>query len=158
MTAELPVFTIPELEQLTGLDVENFDNDAAVDLGIIAVEVIRERDANLCVQIVIGDEVAFRANLKATGAQNDPWLAGKAAVARHFSEPSLLVKLRQQSAGTTLEEQGMDFETYRAHGGSIPIRVSREVVGTITMSGEPDVVDHSAAAESVRRYVKKLTD
>lgn len=156
MTTELPVFTIAELEQLIALDVEKFDNDDAVDLGLIAVAVIRERDANLCVQVLNGDEVAFRANLKTTGAQNDPWLAGKAAVAKHFGEPSLLVKLRQQEAGTTLEEQGLDFETYRAHGGSIPIRVSGEVVGTITMSGEPDVVDHSAAAESVRRYVKSL--
>jgi uncharacterized protein (UPF0303 family) len=151
--AELPVFTIAELEQLTGLDVDVFDNDAAVALGLIAVGVIQERNANLCVQIVVGDDVAFRANLKSTGPGNDPWLAGKAAVAAHFSEPSLLVKLRQEHAGTTLEQQGLDFETYRAHGGSFPVRVAGAVVGTITMSGEPDVVDHSAAAEAVRRYL-----
>lgn len=156
MTAELPVFTIEELESVTGLDVDTFSRDDAIDLGMLAVDVIREQDADLCVQVVLGDETIFRANLKSTGAGNDPWLAGKAAVARHFGEPSLLVKLRQQKAGTTLEEQGLDFETYRAHGGAIPIRIAGEVVGTITMSGEPDVVDHAAAAEAVRRYVKKL--
>jgi uncharacterized protein (UPF0303 family) len=155
MTAELPVFTIADLEQQSGLDVVSFSRDDAIDLGMTAVEVIRERDADLCVQIVLGDQVIFRVNFKNTGSENDPWLAGKAAVARHFGEPSLLVKLRQQAAGTTLEEQGLDFETYRAHGGSLPIRIGTEVVGTITMSGEPDVVDHAAAAEAVRRYVKK---
>ncbi len=155
MTDELPTFTIADLEQLTGLDVASFDNDDAVDLGLIAVAVIREGDRNLAVQIMVGDEPAFRANLKNTGSGNDPWLAGKAAVARHFAEPSLLVKLRQEEAGTTLEQQGLDFETYRAHGGSVPIRIDGVVVGTITMSGEPDVVDHAAAIETVRRYLAR---
>jgi uncharacterized protein (UPF0303 family) len=155
MSDQLPVFTIAELEELTGLDANEFDSEAAVDLGLIGVEVIRERHANLCVQVVVGDEVAFRANLGTTSSANDEWLAGKAAVARRFSEPSLLVKLRNEAAGTTLVEQGLDETVYRAHGGSIPIRVAGEVVGTITMSGEPDVVDHSAVAETVRRYLTK---
>jgi uncharacterized protein (UPF0303 family) len=155
MTDELPTFSIADLETLTGLDVASFDNDDAADLGLIAVAVIREGDRNLAVQIMLGDETAFRANLKNTGSGNDPWLAGKAAVARHFAEPSLLVKLRQQEAGTTLEQQGLDFETYRAHGGSVPIRIDGIVVGTITMSGEPDVVDHAAAIETVRRYLAR---
>jgi uncharacterized protein (UPF0303 family) len=155
MTDDLPTFTIADLEQLTGLDVASFDNDDAVDLGLIAVAVIREGDRNLAVQVMVGDETAFRANLRNTGSGNDPWLAGKAAVARHFAEPSLLVKLRQQEAGTTLEQQGLDFETYRAHGGSVPVRVDGVVVGTITMSGEPDVIDHAAAMETVRRFLAR---
>jgi uncharacterized protein (UPF0303 family) len=152
-TPELPVFSISDLTALTGLDVDTFDADDAVELGIIGVGVIRERHANLCVQVVVGNDVAFRANLGTTGPKNDEWLAGKAAVARHFNEPSLLVKLRNQEAGTTLEDQGLDFETYRPHGGSMPIRLAGTVVGTITMSGEPDVVDHSAVSETVRRYL-----
>ncbi len=155
MSDQLPVSTIAELEELSGLDVDKFDNDDAVDLVLIAVAVIREREVNLCVQIVVGDETPFRANLGTTGSANDEWLNGKAAVAKYFGESSLLVKLRNIEAGTTLEEQGLDFETYRAHGGSMPIRVDGEVVGTITMSGEPDVVDHSANAETVRRYLAR---
>ncbi len=155
MTDQLPVFTIADLEELTGLDVEKFDNDDAVDLGLLAVSVIRERDLSLCVQIVIGDVTAFRANLKSTGVGNDPWLAGKTAVVRHFGEPSLLVKLRLQEAGTTVADHGLDPDVYRAFGGSIPIRIDGAIIGTITMSGEPDVVDHATVAETVRRYVKK---
>lgn len=155
MTAGLPTFTLEELEQLTGLDTASFDTDDAVDLGLLAVAVIRESDFNLAVQIVIGEVVAFRANLKNTGAGNDQWLAGKAAVARHFNEPSLLVKRRQEDAGTTLEDQGLDFETYRALGGSMPIRVAGAVIGTITMSGEPDVVDHGAVVETINRYLSR---
>ena len=152
---ELPVFTVAELEELSALVLPALDNEVAVDLGLVAVEVIRERDLNLAVQVVVGDGVAFRANLKQTGAQNDEWLAGKAAVARAFGESSLLVRRRNEAAGTTLEDQGYDFETYRPHGGSIPIVVDGKVAGTITMSGEPDVVDHDTCAETVRRYLAR---
>ena len=41
---------------------------------------------------------------------------------------------------------------HRAHGGAVPIFVNGEVVGSITMSGEPDVIDHALAAEAIRRY------
>ena len=150
---DLPVFTVADLETVPAFELPALDNDVAVDLGLVGVAVIRERNLNLAVQVVVGDAVAFRANLKQTGPQNDEWLAGKAAVARAFGEPSLLVRRRNEQAGTTIEEQGYAFETYRPHGGSIPIFVDGEVAGTITMSGEPDVVDHDACAETVRRYL-----
>jgi uncharacterized protein (UPF0303 family) len=41
----------------------------------------------------------------------------------------------------------------KAHGGSIPLRVGGKIVGTLTMSGEPDAVDHEAAAEAIERYL-----
>ncbi len=152
---DLPVFTVADLEQQPAFELPALDNDVAVDLGLVAVDVIRERDLNLAVQVVVGDEVAFRANLKQTGPKNDEWLAGKAAVARAFAEPSLLVRRRTEAEGTTLEEQGYDFETYRPHGGSIPILVDGRVAGTITMSGEPDVIDHETCATAVRRYLQR---
>jgi uncharacterized protein (UPF0303 family) len=95
----------------------------------------------------------FRAKLKSTGPGNDPWLAGKAAVATHFGEPSLLVKARHLAAGTPFETQDYDHDVMKASGGSIPLRVGGEVVGTLTMSGEPDAIDHEAAVEAIRRYL-----
>lgn len=46
----------------------------------------------------------------------------------------------------------MDHDALRAHGGSVPIFVNGQVAGSITMSGEPDVVDHALVAEAIRRY------
>ncbi|QNO37953.1 heme-binding protein [Protaetiibacter sp. SSC-01] len=152
--AELPEYTVADLEREDAVDVESFDNDDAVDLGLAALEVIDERGLNLAVRIVLRGDVVFQAKLGTTGPGNDPWLAGKAAVAERFGEPSLLVKLRHAEAGTPFEERtDVDHELLRAHGGSIPIRVAGEVVGTITTSGEPDVVDHATTAEAVRRYL-----
>lgn len=70
-----------------------------------------------------------------------------------FGEPSLLVRRRHEEAGTPFADRtDIDHDVFRAHGGSVPIFVDGEVVGTITMSGEPDVVDHALVAETIRRY------
>jgi len=151
---DLPSFTAADVDAQPTIDLPSFENDDAVDLGLIAVQVIREQNVSLAVRIVLRGDVVFQAKLKKTGPGNDPWLAGKAAVVEQFGEPSLLVKLRHQEAGTPFEERtDVDHEVLKAHGGSSPIRVNGEVVGSITTSGEPDVVDHAATAEAVRRYL-----
>ncbi|MGX5680531.1 heme-degrading domain-containing protein [Schumannella luteola] len=153
--ADLPDFTIEELEELSRVDLGLFGNEEAVDLGLSAVEIITERELNLSVDVVVRGDLAFRARLGATGPDNDPWLQGKAAVARHFEEPSLLVRRRLEASGHSVEDFGLDPDVYRAHGGSIPLRAGGEVVGTITVSGEPDVVDHEVAAEALRRFLDR---
>lgn len=154
MTDELPTYTVAHLEAEPALDVSSFDSDDAVDLGLIAVDVIRETGRNLAVRIVLRGDVAFQAKLKNTGVGNDPWLAGKSLVVERFGEPSLLVKLRHLEAGSRFEDRDdVDHEKLKAHGGSMPIRVAGELVGTITTSGEPDVIDHATTAEAVRRFL-----
>lgn len=151
---DLPVFTLEDLEAAPAFDVPEFTTDDAVQLGTIGVEVIRERGLDLALDIVLDGHLVFRAKTGSTGPGNDEWLAGKAAVARHYGVPSLLVRRRLEASGRTVGDDGLD-DSYRAHGGSIPILVSGAVVGTVTMSGEPDVVDHAAVAETVRRFLSE---
>lgn len=153
MTRPVPEYAAADLEYLNSLELPSMTNDDAVALGLVAVGVIREWDLNLAVDIVLGDDLVFRAKLKSTNSGNDPWLAGKAATAVRFGEPSLLVKLRHLEAGTPFADRSdIDHDTFKAHGGSIPLRVAGAIVGTITMSGEPDAVDHEAAAEALARF------
>lgn len=153
MTRPVPEYTVADLERLNAVEFPSLTNDEAVDLGLVAVSVIREWDLSLAVDIVIGDDLVFRAKLKSTNAGNNKWLAGKAAVAMHFGEPSLLVKARHLEAGTEFTDLDLDHDRMKAHGGSIPLRVGGQIVGTLTMSGEPDATDHEAAAESIERYL-----
>jgi uncharacterized protein (UPF0303 family) len=66
-----------------------------------------------------------------------------------------LVRRRLEASGQTVADVGLDPDAYRAHGGSIPLRAGGEIVGTITASGEPDVVDHDVAAEALRRFLER---
>jgi uncharacterized protein (UPF0303 family) len=151
--SDLPVFTVADLEAVPRFDHDSFDNADAVTLGLIAVEVIRKHGANLAVRIVLRGDAVFVAKLGTTGPGNDPWLAGKAAVAERFGEPSLLVRRRHEAEGTPFPDRtDIDHDVFRAHGGSVPIFVGGDVAGSITMSGEPDVVDHAIVAEAIRRY------
>ncbi len=154
MPRPIPEYTVADLEYLNDLDFGTFTSDDAADLGMTAVAVIREWDLSLAVDILMGEYLVFRARLKETGPGNDPWLAGKAATVRRFGEPSYLVRLRGIESGTPFEERDdVDHETFKAHGGSIPIKVAGEIVATITISGEPQQIDHEVAAEAVRRFL-----
>jgi uncharacterized protein (UPF0303 family) len=149
---DLPVYRAADIDP-AGLEVPSFDNDDAVALGIIAVDAIRASGRKLAVRVVLRGDVVFQAKLSGTGPGNDPWLAGKAAVVERFGEPSLRVRRSHEEAGTPFEDRDdIDHDVLKAHGGSLPIRVGGDVVGTITMSGEPDVIDHQVVTEAVRRY------
>lgn len=155
MTRPIPQYTVADLEYLNNIQFDSFTTDDAVDLGLTAVEVIREWDLSLAVDILMGEYLVFRARLKETGPGNDPWLEGKARTVRRFGEASYLVKLRHLEAGTPFEERDdVDHETFKAHGGSIPIKVAGEVVATLTVSGEPQEIDHEVAAETLRRFLE----
>lgn len=156
--SELPVFSVADLEAEPQLDLPVLTQDDAVDLGLRAVDVVRERGANLAVRVELGGETVFLAMTGSTGAGNLPWLEGKARVVHRFGEPSLLVRRRHEAAGTPFDERtDVDHDLLKAHGGSVPLRVGGQVVGTLTTSGEPDVVDHAVAAEAVRRYLGSRT-
>jgi uncharacterized protein (UPF0303 family) len=152
--SDLPVFTVADLEAQPQLEVASFTNDDAVRLGEQAVAVIREHGWNLAVRILLRGDIVFQAKLGSTGPGNDRWLAGKAAVVDRFGEPSLLVRRRHEEAGTPFEDRDdVDHDALKAHGGSMPIRVDGEPVGSITTSGEPDVIDHAATSEAVTRFL-----
>lgn len=156
MSRTRPEYTVEDVERAGRIELPHFTKEDAFELGTIAAGVIREWGVNLAVDIVIGEDLVYRAKLGTTGKGNDEWLAGKAAVARHFGESSLLVRLRQEQTGVPFTNLDLDHETLKAHGGSIPLRVDDEIVGTITMSGEPDVIDHETATEAVARYLATI--
>jgi uncharacterized protein (UPF0303 family) len=154
MTHAVPEYTVEELEAAGRIELDHFTNEDAFELGTLAAVVTQEWGVSLSVDIVIDGYLAYRARLGKTGVGNDPWLRGKAAVVEHFGDSSLLVKRRQEATGVPFTDLPLDHEVMKASGGSIPIYVDGKLAGTITMSGEPDVVDHEAATEALRRYVE----
>lgn len=133
--------------------MDSFGVDDAARLGMLGLDVIREHGWSLAVDIALGETLVFQTMTGSTGEGNLRWLAGKAAVARHYGVPSLLTKRRLEASRRTVADDGLDPDTHPAYGGSIPILVGGNLIGTITFSGEPDAIDHAAAAETVRRFL-----
>jgi uncharacterized protein (UPF0303 family) len=153
MTRPEPTYTIEQLENEPVANVTSFTRDDAARLGEIAVGVIREWERNLAVDVHIGDELAFRTQLGTTGQGNANVIEGKILVVKRFGHSSMLARLKKDADASIAE--GFD-DSYKFWGGSIPIFIDGEIVGTISTSGEPDVVDHEAAIEAVSRYLAEV--
>jgi uncharacterized protein (UPF0303 family) len=140
---------IAELEQLEhSLVFESFDLNDAWRLGSAAADVILAEGYSLSVQIVLGGRVVFKAAFNGVSQDTEPWLTGKAAAALLFESSTYRVRLRKDLDPSVIA--GLDEDLYRTHGGSVPIRVrGRGIVGTITVSGEPDHVDHAVAIDAI---------
>lgn len=146
----LPAFTIADITaQLAELQFETFDQEAAYALGTLAAELIRERELSMAVQIVIGDHIVYKAALGGVEEGTTHWLRRKSNVAKRENTASLLARLRDEEAGRELELT----DDFAVSGGSFPIVVAGELVGTITGSGEPDVVDHDVVTTALRSYL-----
>jgi uncharacterized protein (UPF0303 family) len=150
MTRPEPTYTIEQLQNVPAAEVASFTRDDAVRLGEIAVEVIREWGRDLAVDVHIGDELAYRAQLGSTGQGNADVMQGKILVTKRFGVSSLLARFMKEADPSIAD--GLD-ESYKFWGGCIPIFVGGEIAATITTSGEPDVVDHEATAEAVARFL-----
>ncbi|HEX4443031.1 MAG TPA: heme-binding protein [Galbitalea sp.] len=154
MTHAVPEYTVEQLEAAGRVDLDRFTNEDAFELGTLAMAVTSEWGVSLGVDIVLGDYLVYRARLGKTGAGNDQWLDGKAAVTNHFGDSSLLVKLRREAGQLSRDEVPSNSPGMKFYGGSIPIYVDGKLTATMTLSGEKDVIDHEVAAEALHRYVE----
>jgi uncharacterized protein (UPF0303 family) len=147
-----PTYTLDQLLAEPRAEFDSFTRDDAVRLGEIAVKLIREWGVNLAVDVHIGDELAFRAQLGTTGQANADVIAGKRLVVKHFGHSSLLARFKKDADPRVADGLG---DEYKFWGGSIPIFVGGELYATLSSSGEADVVDHEAVLTALASYTSE---
>ncbi|NEA56374.1 heme-degrading domain-containing protein [Streptomyces sp. SID13666] len=148
---------VAELEaQERDLVLQGFSNDDAWRLGSLLVELARERNAPVTIDIRRGSQQLFHYALDGTSPDNDAWLARKSRVAERYGASSYLVGARFRAKGTTFEESSrLDPDLYAAHGGAVPLRVAGVgIVGTAAVSGLPQSEDHALVVEALSRMVR----
>ncbi|GAA4835978.1 heme-degrading domain-containing protein [Kitasatospora terrestris] len=143
---------VAELErQHRELQLPAFDLDDAWRLGSLIVAEARQRGLAVTVDIQHGEQQVFHAALPGTSADNDDWIRRKAAVVRRFGEASYLVGERHRAKGRSFD---LDPVRYAAHGGSFPLLVrGTGMVGTVTVSGLPQVEDHLLVTACLARHL-----
>ena len=132
-----------------------FSNDDAWALGSILVELARERVLAVTIDITRGEQQLFHAAMPGTSAHNDAWITRKTRTVREFSVSSLLAGQRAKLGGNSFEAAPwIDPLRYAGRGGSFPINVAGVgVVGTVTVSGLPQLEDHALAVEAVTAFL-----
>jgi len=126
------------------LAFDRFDHETAWALGSHLVAAARDAALPVVVSISRGGQRLFHAALPGTSPDNDAWVDRKARTVLRYGHSSLYVGTQARAAGSTFEERSrLDPDAYAAHGGSFPLTVrGAGVIGTITVSGLPQLEDH----------------
>ncbi|MFI5678318.1 heme-degrading domain-containing protein [Streptomyces cellulosae] len=150
----------PPLEELEAqerrLVFRQFTHDDAWALGSLLVELARERQAPVAIDIHRAGQQLFHAALPGSAPDNDAWIARKRRVVERYGSASYLVGARCRAKGTTFEESSrLDPDEYAAHGGSFPITVEGVgVIGAVTVSGLPQLQDHRFVVEALEQFLE----
>jgi len=150
--------TIDELErEERELQLDRFTNADALELGLLLVEAARADGAAVAIAIERGEQRLFHHALEGASADNDAWIVRKNRVVRRFGHSTLLLRTRAEGEGRTFEDQMLlDPREYAAHGGAFPLIVRGVgVVGTVTVSGLPQVEDHRLVVRVLREFVQR---
>lgn len=148
--------SVEELEaQERRLVFRQFTHDDAWALGSLLVDLARERQAPVAIDIHRAGQQLFHAALPGSAPDNDAWIARKRRVVERFGSASYLVGARCRAKGTTFEESArLDPDVYAAHGGSFPITVEGVgVIGAVTVSGLPQLQDHRFVVEALEQFL-----
>ncbi|WP_369246844.1 heme-degrading domain-containing protein [Streptomyces sp. R41] len=148
--------SVEELEaQERRLVFRRFTYEDAWALGSLLVELARERQAPVAIDIHRAGQQLFHAALPGSTPDNDAWIARKRRVVERYGASSYLVGARFRAKGTTFEDSSrLDPDVYAAHGGSFPITVEDVgVIGSVTVSGLPQLQDHRLVVEALEQFL-----
>ncbi|PPK95318.1 uncharacterized protein (UPF0303 family) [Kineococcus xinjiangensis] len=132
-----------------------FGFEDAWRLGCALVEEGRRRELPIAVLVQRGGQRLFAAALPGSVPDNDAWLERKSRVVARFHRSSLAVGRLCAEAGLGLEEMFMVPEReFTAHGGAFPLTVAGTgVVGSVAVSGLPQLEDHALVVDVLRRQL-----
>lgn len=143
------------LDEEARLALPSLDEADALAIGRLLLARADARSLAVTIEIRRGARVVFRAARPGTTADNDAWIAGKAAVVERFGHSSMYLRRRYEVDGTTFEAAtGLTRPAYAAHGGGFPLVVlGTGPVGVALVSGLPQAEDHALIVECLQAYL-----
>jgi uncharacterized protein (UPF0303 family) len=139
------------------LVLEKFDNSDAIELGKIVLSLATERNLPAAIEVRIGDWPVFRAMLPGTNSENDWWMARKARVVKLTGHSSMHQRVASEEGKYDwFARNGVKEDEYAIHGGGNPIHVrGKGLVGTLLISGLPQITDHLLGVEAITEFLAR---
>lgn len=144
------------LEEEERLIFSSFDYATAWQLGSAMRQAALEGDLPLALSIRRGGQRLFHAALPGSSGNNDAWLERKCAVVDLFGHSSYYVGCQSRAQGHDdfNVAQRLDPERFAAHGGAFPLLLRGSgCVGTIAVSGLPELDDHRFVVAQLERFL-----
>ncbi len=137
------------------IQFSEFSNDTAWQVGWRLVQIAREKNYSITIDICRNGQQLFHCALPGTAPDNDDWIKRKNRVVNRFNHSSLYMGTYYRSRGTTFEEKTtLPLLEYAAHGGAFPIIIKQVgIVGTVTVSGLAQEDDHDLVVSVLREFL-----
>jgi uncharacterized protein (UPF0303 family) len=119
--------------QRDDLEVLQFAHDQALAIGQEALRIAEAQDLPVVIDVRRGHHVVFHAARAGTTAEHDDWVRRKVNTAVRHEIPSYEFLLRQRQSGRVPD--WLDPTEFAVAGGAVPVLMSGNVVGTVTVSG-----------------------
>jgi uncharacterized protein (UPF0303 family) len=129
-----------------------FDFDIAWDLGSSLRALAGTRKFPIAIDVRrFGGQHLFFTTLPGTAPTNAEWIRRKSNVVEMLHKSSYRVTLEQSRKGTSLADKyALPLADYAEAGGSFPIAVrGTGVIGSVTISGLPQRLDHETVVEGL---------
>jgi uncharacterized protein (UPF0303 family) len=133
----------------------DFDHDTAWELGSRLRAEAMHAQLPVAIAIRRHGQCLFHAALPGSSVDNDAWLLRKAAVAEHYGHSSYYVGCIFRADGKDFDvDSRLDTSVFAAHGGAFPIILEKSgCIGSITVSGLPQVEDHRFVVTHIERFL-----
>jgi uncharacterized protein (UPF0303 family) len=137
------------------LQLPRFDYDFAWQLGCLMQAEAAAQALPAAITVAHGTEVVFSLLMPGATHDNLDWAARKRAVAHRFHRSSLAMRLEAEQGGYDFNRRfRLPEADFVASGGGIPLILrGGTLIGTIGVSGLPDVEDHRLAVNALRRLL-----
>lgn len=143
------------LAQEQELQFAYFNEMTAWELGKQMMDYGVQNGLPITIDIRRGKQQLFHASLPGTSADNDAWIKRKVRLVNRFGHSSFYMGQLLKHKGKSIEESYLiPAGEFAAHGGCFPIIIKNSgVIGTITVSGLPQEVDHHVVVLSIRAFL-----
>lgn len=143
------------LRQEDELQFTHFTNDDAYALGQLIMELARQENLAITIDIIRHGQQLFHAARPGTSSDQDEWIRRKVRTVNRFGHSSYYMGIYYKEKNTTMQEKALlDPAEFAAHGGCFPIIVRNVgMVGTLTISGLAQAEDHNLAVRSIRQFL-----
>ena len=138
---------------LKSLDIFN-----ALSIGDIAKSIGFSRNLPIAIEVRIGDWTVYHASLPGSSPENDSWIARKARVVNLKNHSTLYERVKAEELSIDwFTENNLSEKEYAIHGGGLPL-ISKEqgFVGSLIISGLPQIDDHLFGIEVLTEYLARM--
>jgi len=134
-----------------------FDYSTGWELGSAMREATLEAHYPVAILIRRSGQRIFHTALPGSSVDNDAWLERKSAVVDQFGHSSYYMGCQARADGD--EDFNvrfrLDTDKFAAHGGAFPLLVAKNgCIGTVAVSGLPQVDDHRFVVEQLTIFLK----